>query len=297
MIGRRARTGTDRLRRIIVLCLLAAATLVTLAGCTATRLAYQQAPQLSQWWLDGHFDFDDAQAVQAREEIDAFFDWHRRHELPRYGELLRRWQAMAQRDLGAEEVCAEFEVIRERLWHAGERSLEPFTRLLLRLGPDQIAYLQARQARSNRDFAEDFLRGPPARRLEHRLEQAVSRSERLYGTLDDRQRALLREWLARSPWDPRATQAERLRRQADLRQTIARMQAEPSRAEALLRGHGERLLRSGDPAYRAMSDAAVRHGCAQFAALHNSTTPGQRAYAVRELQGYEEDLVALSAPR
>ena len=297
MIGRRAHSGADRLRRIIVLCLLAAATLTALAGCTATRLAYQQAPQLSQWWLDGHFDFDDAQSVQVREEIDAFFEWHRRHELPRYGDLLRRWQAMAQRDIGADEVCAEFEVIRDRLWHAGERSLEPFTRLLLRLGPRQIDYLQSRQARSNEAFARDFLRGPPARRLEHRLEQAVSRSERLYGTLDERQRALLRDWLARSPWDPQATQAERLRRQADLRRTIAQMQAEPSRAAALLRGHGERLLRSGEPTYQAMSDAAVRHGCAQFAALHNSTTPDQRAYAVRELQGYQDDLVALSGPR
>ena len=36
-----------------------------LAGCSAVRLAYNQAPDLMYWWLNGYVDFD-AEAGRAR---------------------------------------------------------------------------------------------------------------------------------------------------------------------------------------------------------------------------------------
>lgn len=268
-----------------------------LLACTATRLAYNQAPHLSHWWLDNHLDFDDAQSGQVRDEIEGFFAWHRREELPVYAGLLRQWQAMALRDLNADEVCAQFDRVRDRLWRAGERTIEPFARLAPRLTPAQLDTLQRRHAISNDEFERDFLRGDAPRRLERRLDNAIARSERFYGRLSREQRQLMREWLERSPWDAERAQAERLRRQADLVQTLRDARARPAEASTALRAHAERLLRSPTPGYQAQSEAAIRHGCAQFAALHNSTTPDQRASAVRELQSYERDFQTLSAQR
>ncbi len=291
------RAGTRRIiaRAFLVAALLAGA--LALVACTTARLAYSQAPNLSYWWLDSHFDFDDAQSDQVRGDIGSFFAWHRREELPVYAGVLRQWQAMALRDVTADEACAQFERVRERLVGTSERTIEPFARLATRLTPAQLEHLNQRQARSNREFERDFLRGSPEQRLQRRLDTTVERYERFYGSLSREQRQLLRQSLARSPWDAQAAQAERQRRQADLLQTLREAQAQPSRAEALLRGYAARFQDSPTPGYAARSEAALRHGCAQFAALHNSTTAEQRERAARQLQGYENDLQVLSAQR
>ena len=121
---------------------------------------------------------------------------------------------------------------------------------------------------------------------------------------------LLQTGLQRSPWDPQRSFAERQRRQAALLQTIRDIQAShgvafsattngarkpPPEAVAAVRTWSQRLLDSPTPGYAAYSANLVREGCAQFAQLHNSTSPEQRAHAVNVLQGYEADLRALAA--
>ena len=290
-----------RLRRIIArrLAWLGAGLVlaVALSACTAARLAYNQAPTISYWWLDAYVDLDDAQSTQTRDALDQFFQWHRQNELPVYAGRLREWQALAPADLTPAQACVQFEDVRERIERAADRTVEPFTRLALQLTTAQLEHLQRHQARSNEEFEKDFLRGNPEQRLKKRLERATSRSEMLYGTLSKEQLALLRELIQSSPFDAQRTQAERLRRQADLLQTVREAQAAPARAQQLVREHYARVNRSPTPGYNDYQRELVRQGCAQFARLHNSTTPEQRANAVRVLKGYEDDFRVLSAQR
>lgn len=269
----------------------------TLAACTATRFAYNQAPTLSYWWIDRHVDLDDAQTVKTREDLNAFFQWHRSQELPAYAGLLRQWQAMAMDTVSPAQACVQFEDIRQRLDRVAAATVEPFARLALQLSPTQLENLKKQQAESNEDFEKDFLRGSPEQRLNKRFDKALSRSESFYGALGPAQRDLLRELLQKSPFDPQRTQSERLRRQADLLQTVRDAQAAPAKAEQLVREHIARIRQSPAPGYDAYNQELVRQGCAQFATLHNSTTAEQRANAVRALKGYEDDLRTLSAQR
>ncbi|QHE84250.1 DUF6279 family lipoprotein [Hydrogenophaga sp. BPS33] len=289
-------------RRIIAARLLRLGAGVTLAlgllvACTATRFAYNQAPTLSYWWIDRHADLDALQAERAREDVGVFFQWHRRHALPSYAELLRHWQAMALADVSPDQACEQFETIRLQLERAASETVGPFARLALTLSPAQLEHLKRRQGKSNEEFEKDFLRGSPQQRLSRRLDKAVDRSESFYGALSTEQRKLLRGLLQQSPFDPQRALAERLRRQADLLQTVRDAQATPAKAEQIVREHIARLGRSPAPGYSTYSDAMVRAGCAQFAALHGSATPEQRANAVRTLKRYEDDLRTLSAQR
>jgi hypothetical protein len=268
-----------------------------LVACSTARLAYNQAPNLTYWWLDDHIDFTSVQTPQVRSKIGAFFEWHRRNELPMYSQRLQAWQALAQRDITPAEACTEFEAIRERIDAAAERMVAPMARVALQLDADQLANLQRRQAKSNEEFAEDHLQPDREQALDERLKKVVERSERFYGALTAEQRELLRDQLRRSPWDPERTQAERLRRQADLLKTVRELQANPAIAEQAVRGHVTRISRSPTPGYPEYSARLVQHGCAQFAALHNSTTPDQRANAVQALKGYEADVVSLGSRR
>jgi len=275
--------------------LLLAAVLVS--ACSTARLAYNQAPTLTYWWLDGHVDLANGQSGPVRQDIDTFFSWHRAEALPAYIELLKTWQTLAPGDLDADQVCAQFDAIRAHIDAAAAQTVTPLARLALALGPDQIEHQRRHQAKGNQGFEKDFLQGDEERRLRKRLSNTIDRSERLYGRLSADQRELVRNWLQRSPWDPARTLAERQHRQADLLDTVRKAQISPDQAEALVAAHIRRIGQSPRPAYAAHSQALVRHGCAQFAALHNSTTSEQRERAVRTLRAYEEDLLALTGQR
>jgi hypothetical protein len=280
--------------RTITLPLLLLLTAALLSACGAARIAYNQAPTLTYWWLDGHVDLANGQSEPVRRDIDRFFAWHRSDALPAYVTLLQSWQTLAMDDLDADQVCRQFEIIRGHIDTAAERTVAPLARLALSLGPDQIDHQRRHQAKSNQGFEKDFMQGNDEQRLRKRLTRTIDRSERLYGRLSAEQRELVRDWLQRSPWDPGRTLAERQRRQSDLLQTVQEAQASPAQAQALVAEHIRRISRSPTPGYDAYSQSMVRHGCAQFAALHNSTSPQQRERALRTLKGYEEDLMALA---
>ncbi|MBT9465506.1 DUF6279 family lipoprotein [Hydrogenophaga sp.] len=288
-------------RRIIALRVTRVCALVIMAtslmACTATRLAYNQAHNATYWWLDSHVDFSNVQSTPVRGDINAFFQWHRTNELPVYAGLLQRWQTLAAQDLTGAQVCAEFDVVRQRIDRAADASVQPMARLALQLDAAQLEHLRNRQAKSNEEFADDYLQTSVDKRLDKRYERALSRSEMLYGRLDNHQKDLLRNNLKASGFDPQRTQAERLRRQADLLQTVKEAQAAPATAAERVRGHMARISQSPTPGFDAYTNDIVRQGCAQFAQLHNTTTSEQRANAVRVLKGYEDDLRVLSAQR
>jgi hypothetical protein len=273
-------------------------TALTLSACSTTRLAYNQAPNLLYWWLDGYMDFTSAQSTQARQDIDTFLSWHRSAELPTYARQLQQWQALATQDMSPAQACAQFEAVRAAVQRASERGLEPLTRLGQQLDREQMAHMLRHQDKGNESFAEEYLEGSPEERLNRRVDQAVSRSEMLYGRLSPAQRELVRSGLQQSPWDPQKALQERLRRQSELRQTLQTLQNSPNgTALDASRSYLIRVLQTPTAGYNANSQALVQHGCAQFAALHNTTTTEQRANAVRVLKGYEDDMRALAAQR
>lgn len=276
-----------------------AAVALLLAGCSALRLGYQQAPSLIYWWVDGYADLDDAQSARLRQDIDRFLAWHRQTELPTYADRLRQWRALATADLSAEQVCAQTEVLRSAAGRLIERGHEPLARLALSLTPAQLQHMERHQAKSNEGFEKDFLRGSAEQRLERRLERAVDRYETLYGALSNAQVALVRQSLLDSPFDPARTLAERRARQAELPGLIRQLQAAqggpaPRAAAQALQAWLQRGLFAA-PSAGGEAAGWVRHGCQAFATLHNSTSVAQRQHAQQEIRRYEDDLRALAA--
>lgn len=269
---------------------------VVLAGCTALRVVYHQAPSLTYWWIDGYADLDSRQTAQVRADLDAFFAWHRSEELPRLAELLREWQRLAPNDVSAEQVCTQFTKVRDSLERGADQAVAPLSRLALTLSPAQLEHLARQQAKSNREFEDDFIKPAPAKVMDRRTERAQDRLETFYGRLSDAQMQLLRQQLAASPFDAPRTQQERLVRQADLQQTLRQIQTDPSTARQRIQAHIKRFTDSPTPGYNAYLQASIQHGCQQIALLHNSTTLQQRQRAVTTLKQYEADLRTLANP-
>lgn len=269
-----------------------------LAGCSVMRFAYNRAPDLAYWWLDGYADFDDQQKPAVRAAIADWFAWNRRTQLADYAGLLARAESEVPAETTPERACAWWGDLNRRADVALERTVAPAAALMLTLTPEQIDHIEKRYVRFNDDFRDDYLQADPAERRRESEKRTVERVEMVYGKLDREQRALVAGLLAQSPFDPELWFAERQRRQQESLQMMRRLvanHAAPAEAEAALRDYYAHLKDSPREAYRSYTERLTRFNCDFAAQLHNRTTPAQRQAAVRKLKGWEDDLRALAA--
>lgn len=274
------------------------AAVLVLAGCSALRLGYNNAPQLLWWWSDGYAGFSREQAPAVREAFDSYFDWHRSTQLPVLAQWLGSLEPALAREVDAQTTCGWFEQSRRVLAPSVERALEQVADLLPSLTEANLRSLEERNARNMADTRREIERASAAQRGKRALKRSRENFERLYGRLQPAQLQVLQAALAESPFDRERWLAERERRQADTVQTLRRLMQEkaerPARLAAL-RALAERSQTAADPDHRAYQQQLTQHNCALVAALHNSTTPEQRARAQRQLQGWQGDLLALAA--
>jgi hypothetical protein len=286
MIGPRIRAAI-----ITVLC-------VVLAGCSALRLAYNQADEFSYWWLDGYFDFDDTQTPRVRNAIASWFAWHRRTQLPEYAELLVRARNEMLADTTPAASCAWWTLGRQRAEAAYEQAIPALAEQVISMKPEQIEAFARKQQKNNEKFRDEFMQRDPKKRLEAGVERGVERAEMIYGPLVAEQRALIERQTAASPYDAEATLAERRLRQAELLSLLRAASGnggDRQKVQAMLREYGQRWFNSPRPAFRAYTDKLTAYLCEAAATFHNATTRAQRQHGADKLKGWEADLRALAA--
>jgi hypothetical protein len=270
--------------------------LLALQGCSAVRLAYNNAPQLSYWWLDSYFDFDATQTPRVRTELQSLQDWHRKQELPLLEQQLDRLLALAPQTITPEQVCGVYGELQTRAVAALDNAAQTLAATASSLQEPQIQRLHREFEKKDSEWREDWLEGTPQDRAERRLKKAVEWSESFYGTLSDEQRDMLAARFSASLFDPQVQHREKLRRHQDLMATLRAVRGQtPAQAQAALHGLLTRTVVSADPDYRQHLEKLVQENCSTVAALHNSSTPRQRARLAKTLQGYKGDAQALAS--
>jgi DNA gyrase inhibitor GyrI len=285
-----------KLARIIGVLLVAAA----LGACSTIKLAYNNLPELSYWWLDAYLDFDGSQTPKVRDELAQLLSWHRQNELPRVLGVLQEAQALAPREVTAAQACRMADQIRERLLAVTERAEPAGTELALSLTDAQLQQLERKYAKNNAEYRKEWLDRSSAEVQEKRYEKFLDRFEDFYGRLTPEQRELVRQQVAQSVFDPRLAGAERRQRQQEALTLLRGFNAaKPPPAEARAAIHAY-VMRIADPPpgpWRDHQQALLQEGCRNLAALHNATSASQREQAVRRLQAYQDDLRQLVAAR
>lgn len=286
-------TALSRLAKTLAVLVATAA----LLACSAVRLAYNNLPEFSYWWLDGYLDLNGAQSLRVRDELNRLLAWHRRNELPRLAALLARAQALAPQDLSPGQACELVEAIRERLLAVARQAEPAGTELALSLNQAQLRQLESKYAKSNAAYRKEWLELRPQARLDKRYEQLLERNEDFYGDLDAAQRALLRQQVTQSSFSPPMLDTERKRRQQEALALLRRLLAEPAspaEARAALHAYVTRVAVPDAGSWREHQQALLQEGCHNLAALHNTTSAAQRDRAVRRLRAYEDDLRELA---
>jgi hypothetical protein len=281
-------------------CWIIGACLLLLVGCSAVRLAYNQAPHLVYWWLNGYVDFDAEQGERARDALAEWFAWHRATQLPDYAGLLATAQRQVLQDVTPAEVCQWADELTRRIEAGYEHAVPALAELVRTLKPPQLQRMERRYRQADEEFRDEYLQATRAEQLEQSNKRAISRAESIYGELNDGQHAQLDQGIASSPFDPERWLAERQLRQREIVDTLRSLQSEradAARTEAALRLFAAHAARSPRAAYREYQKRLFDHNCRLIARLHNSTTPEQRRRGAEKLKGWEEDLRALAGPQ
>lgn len=269
-----------------------------LCGCSAVKLTYDNAPDIGYWWLDGYVDFRDDQTPTVRSRLTGLLAWHRANELPALIALLDDAARRAPGEVGPGDVCALGDALRQRLLATARQAATPAAALAASLDDTQLRRLEGKFARNDATYAEDWLAPGPDGQRRKRYDKDLERLEDFYGRLDGPQRALLREFVDRSVFDPRLADAERRRRQQEvlawLRDPAHRALPE-AEASAAIAEHARRILQPPPGAWSDHQQALQRENCRKVAALHDTMRPDQRERAVRRLQAYARDLRDLAA--
>ena len=303
-----------KLLRIISLLALAS----VLQACSAVKTAYSQAPTLAYFYLNGYVDFNDAQAAQVKAELGKFQAWHRQTQLPVYVELLQKVQQKMPQDLTASQACEVFADVRQKVLTMTTHAEPAIAGVAATLMSPQLDAMQRKFAKGNITWREDYLNGTTKYMREKREKSAVKRADMLYGSVNDRQRDLIAQQVEKSRFNALRSYTERQRRQKDVLQTLAKVAStstSTSNASATATASGtpsspdtaalqtemrnllSRSVASPDSAYRSYLEVVTQDGCANFAELHNTTTPEQRKKAVQVLAGYEQDFRLLMNQR
>lgn len=280
--------------RIISLLVLAS----LLQACSAAKLAYNQAPELAYWYLDGYVDFSSEQSLQVKDDLGKLQAWHRQTQLPSYIDMLQKLQQKIPADVNVLEACSIFSEVRRKVVVLTDQTQPAVVAMLDTLSSSQLDAMARKFDKGNAEFRSDYPQLAKPTTQSKRYKRAVSRAETLYGRLDDKQLALVALQVEKSGFNATLAYAERQRRQQDTLQTLRTLlknQATTEQKRQAVRSLFERALTSPNPSYAGYVDGLTQEGCKNFADLHNSTTASQRRKAVATLAGYEQDMKTLSA--
>ena len=271
-----------------------------LSACSAVKLGYNQAPDLSYWWFNSYFDFNEQQTPKARDELVKLFAWHRTNELPKTADLLAQTGQLIGGEVSEQQACKIYDQGRILIDNISNQSLPALADLAPTITPSQIDHLKRKYAKNADEYSRDYISGTPASTQAKRLKQSIDRSEKLYGKLGDEQISAIKQALATSSFDATYALKERKRRQQELVDILTNLAATHARAQSsqqAIRAYIQRAWESPDATYRAYVQRLTSQACQSFALVHASTTPSQRAHAVKVLKGYEVDLRTLAASR
>ena len=269
-----------------------------LQACSASKLAYNQAPDLAYWYLDGFVDFSGAQSVQVKDDLSKLQAWHRQTQLPTYIDTLQKMTQKMPVDVSAQEACTIFSEARRKFLIVSDQAQPVVVTLLDTLTSSQIDVMARKFEKGNVEYRKDYLQTGKSISQSKRYKQAVSRAETLYGRLDDKQTSLIASQVEKSRFNATLAYAERQRRQQDVLQTLralSKSQPTTEQKKLAVRSLFERSFVSPNANYADYVEALTKDSCANFANLHNTTSASQRLKAVETLMGYEQDIRTLSA--
>ena len=259
-----------------------------LAGCSAVRLAYDNADTYLRWRADAYLDVRGDASDELDERIDAFLEWHRAKALPQYARLSEEAAARLSAGLSQADVVWGYDALQGQARESLRAAAERIAPMLDRLTPEQVRYLERRLAEDNRKFARE-MKGSEAERRKLRAKRLQDRLEEWVGRLTPEQVQRVRQYAERAPFTDEHRDRDRKRLQGEVLSMVRRKEAAKRLPDLAARWQEGR-----DPAFVALNEAWRKEFYALLLDVDRTLTPAQRTRAVAHFRRYAEDFAALS---
>jgi hypothetical protein len=260
--------------------------LTLLPGCSAVRIAYNQADLIAAWMADDYFDLRGEQKDAVRDYFQRLHAWHRRTQLLQYVSLLESAQERLRAGVKASDATWAIDSARTQFRVIVQRGYADAARILSGLSDQQLAATRRQFEKTNRKYAREHGAGAPAdEQRRRRAERNLERIEHWTGALTPAQEARIGELSRALPLIADLRLLERRHRQREFLALLAERKSIETFAPRLR----DWLIdwdRTRTPPYQAalvrFVDASAKFYVEVFALL----TPEQRKHVFERLQDY-----------
>lgn len=180
--------------------LLVALLALALASCNKIKLGYEYADWLVTYSVEDNFDLDKPQRAMLKEEVNAYFHWHRKQILPMYAEFAGWIADSARNGVRPAEVDSGYARYRVLYRKTMEPVVEKSVNLLASLSAEQVDQWLERVRKKNAKLRKSFS-GTPEERFEHRFVKILDELEDWTGKLTKDQKARIRTLNRTLPWN------------------------------------------------------------------------------------------------
>jgi hypothetical protein len=278
-----------------------------LVGCSAARLAYNNATSLASWYLSDYVDFNEEQSAALRTRLDTFFAWHRKTELPEILRLLKDTSSTMDRDLTTDEIANTYKAVRARYEAAAKKALPDTVAMLNSLSEEQVTQIDRRFSKDNAKRAKTLTKSA-AERTQTRGERMQKEAKEWCGTLTNEQQQILTDFNksltdidSALDLDSKYRQQEFLRLVRANRQpnvTVALTASESPSHVAMEKGLRRIMFDQASwrkPELQAELKTRERLTAEMIVQFYKTMTPAQRAKAKQRITGYMADVTTLIA--
>ena len=164
-----------------------------LAACSSTQFFYNRLDTFIGWYVDDYVRFDSAQQQRFDLELDDFFRWHRREELPAYIRFLTDFEALLDREIteaDTDRLAADFRAAVDR---AQVRAVDAMLIIGAMLDDDQITEFLAVLDEQQREYEADRLSRSAEQYIDDAYDGLKDNLEDYLGRLNPIQKATLKQ--------------------------------------------------------------------------------------------------------
>lgn len=281
-------------RRVRVGRLLVGCALLSMLGGCGSGFVYNRLDWISRYYVSSQVTLDDAQSRALESNLDAFFAWHRRSELPRYAGFLDRMADDAVRPVSLQQLEDGQREVRAFLRDSATHAAPAAARWLNGLRPQQVDELFASLAEKDRKGLAEKCAGTPAERRAKSAAEFIDNVEDWTGRLGRAQRDMIIARYATLETDECEELTTRARSRQEFHVLVDRYRARPDFADRIAEflAHPENRR---DAAYRERYEADRARFLGLLADVNHSLTPEQRGRTVERLRLYAREMRGLAA--
>lgn len=268
---------------------------VWLAGCSGTRLAYNNADTVVRWMADDYFDLEGAQEDDFKARLARFHAWHRSHELPLYSSLLTAAGEKLADGLTEQELLWAWDGVTARYRQMARHAAPDLAAVLATLTPAQFVRLDKKFADSGAEYTKKQIKGGEKEQRKRRYKRNLELMRDWFGDLSDQQEAQIKAWNDKMPLLYELRLQNRQRRQIEL-VALLRQHRSAAELESPLKHWLTEWEAGADPEYRRLSAIHQAQYIQMLLELDRGMTTPQRAHALTRLNEYAEICKALAEP-